>query len=249
MGTPTHKTNTGTVNGKVWTACHTGNKKILTVGETALYAGGWTRGATPKGNMIVIDLADGLRDNVSVSDETGGMFPSVEKVQNKHKVVKLYIPDYDVPKFDRAFWKDFAKDILLSMQKGYDILVACTGGHGRTGLVIAILAGLLIKPDTESMGATAYIREHYCKEAVETLEQEDYVEWVLYETSDVFVSKSYGKYSYGDYSDKYDLNDPYYTGGKQLPFETGKTATTFTDDDDETDDYLAWLAENKNKQA
>jgi hypothetical protein len=50
--------------------------------------------------------------------------------------------------------------------------VACTGGRGRTGTVLACLAVLDGVPNHE---AVAYVREHYCPHAVETPWQRRYV--------------------------------------------------------------------------
>lgn len=50
--------------------------------------------------------------------------------------------------------------------------VACTGGKGRTGTVLACLAVLDGVPNRE---AVAYVRQHYCARAVETPWQRRFV--------------------------------------------------------------------------
>ena len=61
-----------------------------------------------------------------------------------------------------------------------DVLIACQGGHGRSGMVTAIVAYMMRNkrhiriPDRELLVAdpVAWIQEVHCKNAVETLSQE-----------------------------------------------------------------------------
>lgn len=115
----------------------------------------------------------------------------------RHKGVNLYVAlDYSMahPKFDigvapsncvyypienMKIPKVPAKFIALidylvgMLAVGATVHVGCIGGHGRTGLVIAsIVARLKITPDNNAIGWT---REHYCKRAIETKAQENFV--------------------------------------------------------------------------
>lgn len=49
---------------------------------------------------------------------------------------------------------------------------AAWGGHGRTGTALACLARLDGVPAGD---AVAWVREHYCRQAVETVDQEAFV--------------------------------------------------------------------------
>jgi hypothetical protein len=57
------------------------------------------------------------------------------------------------------------------LHDGKSIHVGCIGGHGRTGTVLtAIMAEL-----TEKTDAIQWVRAHYCKKAVESEEQVDFL--------------------------------------------------------------------------
>jgi hypothetical protein len=52
--------------------------------------------------------------------------------------------------------------------------IGCVGGRGRTGTILACMAALAGVPPEE---AVTWVREAYRPEAVETPEQEEWVEW------------------------------------------------------------------------
>jgi len=58
--------------------------------------------------------------------------------------------------------------------KGSTIEVGCIGGHGRTGTVLACMAVLAGVPGKD---AVKFVRDHYCKHAVESARQEWWVLW------------------------------------------------------------------------
>ena len=84
----------------------------------------------------------------------------------------VYFPiqDMSVPKDPVEFRKmiDWLADQLVM---GKSVHVGCLGGHGRTGLVLAALTRVLGGEED----AITYVRDHYCKKAVETVEQ---VNWL-----------------------------------------------------------------------
>jgi len=60
---------------------------------------------------------------------------------------------------------------LAQLQAGKKVHCGCVGGHGRTGTFLAALTCVAAgEPD-----AIAYVREHYCKKAVETKSQIDFL--------------------------------------------------------------------------
>lgn len=84
--------------------------------------------------------------------------------------VKFYfapIDDFSVPSFKAM--DDIIQFIAENVKIG-NMLVSCIGGHGRTGTVLSIWAGLhdIEKP-------VEYVKKIYCKEAVETVSQEMFV--------------------------------------------------------------------------
>ena len=69
---------------------------------------------------------------------------------------------------------DFDSFIDLLVEKikvGNSVHVGCIGGHGRTGLVLAVLWFKL----TGDKAAPKYIREHYCQNAIESKVQMDFL--------------------------------------------------------------------------
>ena len=77
------------------------------------------------------------------------------------------IDDFDVPSFETM--NKIIEFVAENVKTG-NILTSCIGGHGRTGIVLSIWAGLngIEKP-------IEYVRKIYCEKAVETLSQEMFV--------------------------------------------------------------------------
>lgn len=67
--------------------------------------------------------------------------------------------------------------LLAAYRAGWAIEVACYGGHGRTGTLLAILAGAVM--NWEPQEAVRKVRHAYCDKAVETRGQEHFVVHVL----------------------------------------------------------------------
>jgi len=76
------------------------------------------------------------------------------------------IPDMGVPK-DLGEFKKLISWTAKEMKKGKSVFVGCIGGHGRTGLFLAALTKHMIG----DKDATTTVRENYCKKAVESSEQ------------------------------------------------------------------------------
>ena len=84
--------------------------------------------------------------------------------------VNLPIHDFDVPR-DKALTEIVIKRALAAALDGKPVFVGCMGGWGRTGLFLALLAKVCGADDP-----VAYVREHYTPRAVETKEQQAYVD-------------------------------------------------------------------------
>jgi hypothetical protein len=65
-------------------------------------------------------------------------------------------------------------DAFLRARRGELVEVGCLGGSGRTGTVLACMAVLAGVPAQE---AVPWVRGAYRREAVETAEQEAWVQW------------------------------------------------------------------------
>jgi len=85
--------------------------------------------------------------------------------------VKFSIEDTQAPKYKHS--KRFFKMIdwlCNQLHEGKKIHVGCIGGHGRTGMVLAAIVARLGEKD-----AITYVRKHYCKKAVESPEQVNFL--------------------------------------------------------------------------
>ncbi len=90
-------------------------------------------------------------------------------------VVGLSWPDRGVPNLGRAWWKSLAGEIKALNGK---VGVCCMGGHGRTGTMLSILVPLLGGVKGKKKCPVTWVRKNYCKEAVESDAQLDYVEYI-----------------------------------------------------------------------
>lgn len=218
--------------------CHTGHHPIVTWFDDndaelgTLYAGGWTRGANPPDDWVVIDLAGGGYSvyGERIDDQTGGLFPSTAQLKGKkQRILHLGIRDYDIPDFSVKFWKNFGEEVASVLQAGDNILVACTGGHGRTGLVVAILSAIFLEEArTEPV---KWLRTKYCHHVVETIQQEDYVQGVVNAlffggSEDFYITPDKWQYSYTNSYDKWGYKD---TTNKQ--YDTKGNLISYTMDD------------------
>jgi len=86
----------------------------------------------------------------------------------------LYVPveDYGAPTVEDMDL--IIKFIEYHTSRDKEVVVSCIGGHGRTGTVLSVWAGL-----NGIENPIEYIRKHYCKCAVESKEQEEFVEEYL----------------------------------------------------------------------
>jgi protein-tyrosine phosphatase len=195
----------------VYKACHHGNVIIMGMGKGILYAGGFSRGAQHKENMLLIDLTGSeYKKNVYT---TSNEFNSIQMIKNDGRdYINLPIKDYDIPCMDFSFWYSFASDIKNYLLSGKDILIACDGGHGRTGTVLSILWGIL----NNDLHPIESLKKVYCSEIVETIEQEEYIKCMINKEVYIPVQRynSYIEYSYKNlpeynYGSLTDYNYPY----------------------------------------
>ncbi len=115
--------------------------------------------------------------------------------------VSLDWPDFSIPKVSKYFWYALLDDI-----KEFDIKVIstqCAGGHGRTGVQLAILAHFLIPTEQHTWKDAGelieWVREQHCTHAVEAKSQQDYIAMVcdIPVGEDKIHSSWGGGYGYG----------------------------------------------------
>ena len=115
----------------------------------------------------------------------------------------IHWPDFNIPPALAAAGYTIV-DTYNKAKAGCWVEVGCIGGHGRTGTVLACMAVLAGVP---SKKAVSWVRNNYCKEAVESKEQEWMVEWF-----DAFVNGGVSPAEpLYDYSTKKYENGPSYS--------------------------------------
>jgi hypothetical protein len=124
----------------------------------------------------IIDLAGLTRGSVGTRAPQGAAqgaeswFRELERLVNPAErpvVLRLHWPDMTAPSVGLDFWRR-----LWELLPEGVIVVACCGGHGRTGTA---LASLLVAAGMDPDAAIDYVRTTHCTEAIETAEQEEYV--------------------------------------------------------------------------
>lgn len=212
-----YKTTTTTTWKAPKPACHTGQNKVFTTtGGIDVYAGGRNR----SGGWWVMhpapDLAIGPDETMSpsYSKSASTIVPEgwscdqfIGRTDPPKYMIEMDFPDFGVPKVDDYFWYALHDDILEYGIKS--ISTQCAGGHGRTGVQLAILYYLLNDDDvkasiTDAAQLILLIRDLHCSHAVETNEQQRYIARVL----DIPVGESlivetkWGGYSWPTGGDK-----------------------------------------------
>jgi hypothetical protein len=164
---------------------HTGNVKVFETPKVIFYGGGYNCNAVALKQGITIDLAGWmLPDPV---DFINCHCPSLAKKLNEKankKFISIAWADGSIVDWPKSFWLSLINDLETQPKdkkdpnKKLEVLVCCVGGHGRTGTALSILGGLLnFIPKKED--PIDWIRRIYCKEAVETKVQQDYIYEIL----------------------------------------------------------------------
>lgn len=113
---------------------------------------------------------DAFEDFDRANERAYGVMVRAERSQGYKKHLHLPIHDFNVPE-DNERTRLAVRQALLAAVRGQDVFVGCMGGWGRTGLFLALMAKAVGIADPVS-----YVRQHYTPKAVETDEQQDYVD-------------------------------------------------------------------------
>lgn len=92
-------------------------------------------------------------------------------------------PDMRAVALPSAFWTDLARYLAENRTK---MLVFCIGGHGRTGTAICCL---MVVNGWTARAAIEWVRKNYCRHAVESKEQEEYIHAVEEETRSALAER------------------------------------------------------------
>jgi protein tyrosine phosphatase len=158
------------IDNLLFRSCHTGNVLVAEIGKVKIYGGGESAGINRNEADVLVSLASN-RQTIEMNSSAMELFPSVKPEQ---AFIYLNWADGTIPDIGDSFWNNLCTDIT-NIQEEKKILFYCMGGHGRTGTALAIVLSLLkIIPGNEC--PVAWVRENYCKEAVETIAQKKYIE-------------------------------------------------------------------------
>ena len=86
-------------------------------------------------------------------------------------------PDFGLPA-DAAHAASQIREAFTRAQRGQVVEIGCLGGLGRTGTVLACMAVLA---GVDPADAVAWVRQNYRSGAIETTEQERWVDWFAQE--------------------------------------------------------------------
>jgi len=121
------------------------------------------------------------------------IYPWSGRIAFEFHIVDSGVPD-NIVEFRKLL--GYLEDALKSGKK---VHLGCIGGHGRTGTVLAAL----VMHMTGNKNAIEYVRTNYCKKAVESQKQ---IDWLNkhFGIDKVAPSKTYPIAArYGEYEDKY----------------------------------------------
>lgn len=176
--------------------CHDGTVKAFDSDNITFYGGGTSRGLKIWNGAVILSLTGNLEPTFTFMSAE---FESLKRYD--YRGIGIDWVDFDIPELTRDFWLDLyslLKDIA-DKDGHLDVIVYCLGGHGRTGTALSILAGVsgVTKSDP-----VEYIRNRYCKNAVETVSQEKYVEdmtGLKVDSAGFYKGKHSDSYSFYDY--------------------------------------------------
>ena len=114
----------------------------------------------------------------------------------------LYYPTKDFGVLPDDVLDDLVAKIIDRLDHGVKVGISCMGGHGRTGYVAAAVLGKRGFDDP-----IEYLREHYCTESVESVNQVRHIASFLGKPE--LTEKHAGKNEFYSYWDDYSLSPVY----------------------------------------
>lgn len=150
--------------------CHNDPTLLFSIGKARIW-GGSKDSMLDRSDWALVITAAQIRFDcpVAVNEGAAELIPLVLSMADwkEPPIIRIDWPDYGVPALPKEWWK-----LLVETLKGVegDVAVCCQGGHGRTGTALAILATLSGRVPKKA-DPVLWLRQKYCKEAVESASQ------------------------------------------------------------------------------
>ena len=162
-------------------SCHVGPVPVIDMDGVILWAGSIGEVSDNDWSLRIrlVGASDyGWEDDkVTANAAAKAILPMDKLSRSEGPMLDVQWRDYSAPNLDREWW-DVLVSALFALPKGSEVAINCIGGHGRTGTALSILAALTgVVKDGED--PVAWVRTHYCKEAVESETQLRYIEEVI----------------------------------------------------------------------
>lgn len=158
--------------GYAYSKCRHKPTAVFTIGDI-YYCGGsaiWCEDEEFEDGYLVVNL---LGEEKPLFTTNTKKYEELRPYTNvlKTKTVNIKWPDMRVPPVQKEFWRKLHE--IAEKDKIHHVLFYCMGGHGRTGTALASI--LVTVANQQGDDAIAFVKKHYCKEAIETKEQENYI--------------------------------------------------------------------------
>lgn len=160
--------------------CHIGPKRVFPIGKAWIWAGSLMELEGDTSWSLMVRIADRWGDFPAITEVK--LNPEAKALLHKHlpdrpspPTVDMIWQDFASPTLEIDWWKSLLKGIESLPGKEPNVVVHCVGGHGRTGTVLSILAGLSGAWKGKAKDPVTFIRNAYCQEAVEGSNQVDYI--------------------------------------------------------------------------
>lgn len=154
------------------------DRPVMKLGKCLIWAGPANEMDHQPGWALRIRLTDSLF-----------MYPPSSAVKSNEAAIALLSQDvtkYQIPPTIDVLWDDFGtpdvrgdwwRFLVKDLKKiNGDVAIYCTGGHGRTGTALSIIAGLTFVSKGDPV---AWVRKRYCDHCVESFAQINYIQEVL----------------------------------------------------------------------
>ena len=163
--------------------CVHGLKHVFDIGKARIFAGSHRQFEGTEGSWdLRVRLAErdwelasfGCDTLVKAYNGAEDLFPASVTRPVVTPTIDLTWADYMVPQVYEDWWEDFVTTVQ-NWPHSRDVGISCHGGHGRTGSFLAIIAQLSGQVPAGQC-PISWVRQAYCKRAVESWSQALYIQ-------------------------------------------------------------------------